>query len=114
MRNIINRFLFQQCITKLDVETFEHGIVLEILYAIGFALIGAIINCVGKLIILSKICCEFLRISFSQLFVFSSHLQPQFYSDAESLVSPQFSFKFLRLVYTCLSYSSVLAWASQF
>lgn len=43
----------QQCVTKLDISTYKHGIVLEILYALGFALIGAVINCVGKLAILS-------------------------------------------------------------
>jgi len=40
------------CITKLELSTYEHSIVLEMLYAIGFAFIGAIINSVEKLTIL--------------------------------------------------------------
>lgn len=42
------------CTTKLEIATFEHSIVLEILYAVGFAFIGIIINRAGKLPILRK------------------------------------------------------------
>lgn len=37
------------------MSTYEHSIVLEILYVIGFALIGAFINAVGKLPILGEL-----------------------------------------------------------
>lgn len=40
------------CTTQLEIATFEHSIVLELLYAIGFALIGLIINRIGKFPIL--------------------------------------------------------------
>lgn len=43
-----------RCVTKLEISTYEHSIVLEMLYVIGFAFIGAIINAVGKLVILCK------------------------------------------------------------
>lgn len=42
----------QRCITELELSTFQHSIVLEIIYAVGFAVIGAIINAIGKLAIL--------------------------------------------------------------
>ncbi|XP_036218388.2 niacin transporter NiaP isoform X1 [Bactrocera oleae] len=41
-----------QCNEKLEISTYEHSLVLEVLYAVGFALIGGIINKVGKCIIL--------------------------------------------------------------
>lgn len=37
---------------KLDFSTFKNSLVLEVLYAVGFSIIGAIINMVGKLPIL--------------------------------------------------------------
>uniref|UniRef100_A0A1B0D3C4 Major facilitator superfamily (MFS) profile domain-containing protein n=1 Tax=Phlebotomus papatasi TaxID=29031 RepID=A0A1B0D3C4_PHLPP len=40
------------CDPKLDISTFEHSLVLEVLYAVGFVLIGVTINAVGKLAIL--------------------------------------------------------------
>lgn len=43
-----------QCNEKLEISTYEHSLVLEVLYAVGFALIGGIINKVGKCIILCK------------------------------------------------------------
>lgn len=43
-----------ECVTQLEMKTFEHSFVLEIFYAGGFALIGLIINKVGKLPILGK------------------------------------------------------------
>lgn len=42
------------CVTKLEISTYEHSMVLEMLYVIGFAFIGAIINAVGKLVILCE------------------------------------------------------------
>ncbi|XP_012158342.1 synaptic vesicle glycoprotein 2B isoform X2 [Ceratitis capitata] len=41
-----------QCIEKLEISTYQHSLVLEVLYAVGFALIGGIINKVGKQVIL--------------------------------------------------------------
>lgn len=43
-----------ECTTQLEIATFEHSIVLELLYAIGFAFIGLIINRIGKFPILCK------------------------------------------------------------
>ncbi|KAJ6640092.1 Synaptic vesicle glycoprotein 2B [Pseudolycoriella hygida] len=40
------------CTTTLDVSTYEHSLVLELLYAVGFALIGLVINRLGKLPVL--------------------------------------------------------------
>lgn len=42
------------CVEKLDISTLEHGLTLEILYPIGYALMGAVINYVGKLTLLGK------------------------------------------------------------
>ena len=41
-----------ECTDSLDLSTYEHTFVLEILYALGFAVIGLIINAVGKLSII--------------------------------------------------------------
>ncbi|XP_055326017.1 synaptic vesicle glycoprotein 2B-like isoform X1 [Sitodiplosis mosellana] len=41
-----------ECITKLELATLEQGIVLEVLFAVGFMVIGLIINKVGKFPIL--------------------------------------------------------------
>lgn len=43
-----------ECITKLELATLEQGIILEFLYAGGFAVIGLLINKVGKFPILCK------------------------------------------------------------
>jgi MFS transporter, VNT family, synaptic vesicle glycoprotein 2 len=44
----------KECVTMLQLSTYEHTFVLEALYALGFAIIGMIINYTGKLpIILS-------------------------------------------------------------
>uniref|UniRef100_A0A7G3AZ92 Putative synaptic vesicle transporter svop n=2 Tax=Lutzomyia longipalpis TaxID=7200 RepID=A0A7G3AZ92_LUTLO len=40
------------CDVKLDISAFEHSLVLEVLYAVGFVVIGITINAVGKLAIL--------------------------------------------------------------
>uniref|UniRef100_A0A182R8G8 Major facilitator superfamily (MFS) profile domain-containing protein n=1 Tax=Anopheles funestus TaxID=62324 RepID=A0A182R8G8_ANOFN len=40
------------CHQKLDISAYEHSFVLETIYALGFAVIGLIINAVGKLPIL--------------------------------------------------------------
>ncbi|XP_059609397.1 uncharacterized protein LOC132256844 [Phlebotomus argentipes] len=40
------------CDVTLDISAFEHSLVLEVLYAVGFVLIGVTINAVGKLAIL--------------------------------------------------------------
>lgn len=41
-----------QCVSKLELSTYEHTFILETLYAMGFAIIGAIINYTGKLMII--------------------------------------------------------------
>lgn len=43
-----------ECTTQLELATYEHSIVLEILYALGFAFIGLIINRIGKFAILCE------------------------------------------------------------
>uniref|UniRef100_A0A182NCP9 Major facilitator superfamily (MFS) profile domain-containing protein n=1 Tax=Anopheles dirus TaxID=7168 RepID=A0A182NCP9_9DIPT len=40
------------CHQKLDISAYEHSFILETIYALGFAVIGLIINAVGKLPIL--------------------------------------------------------------
>lgn len=40
------------CISKLELSTYEHTFILEALYALGFAIIGVIINYTGKLFII--------------------------------------------------------------
>ena len=47
----------EECNEKLEISTYENSLVLEVLYAVGFALIGVIINRVGKQIILCKYKC---------------------------------------------------------
>ncbi|XP_058813431.1 synaptic vesicle glycoprotein 2B-like [Topomyia yanbarensis] len=48
-----------ECNQKLDIMAYEHSFILELLYALGFAVIGLIINAVGKLPILVFVffCC---------------------------------------------------------
>jgi MFS transporter, VNT family, synaptic vesicle glycoprotein 2 len=41
--------LMKVCINKLELSTYEHTFILEALYAVGFAIIGVIINYTGKL-----------------------------------------------------------------
>jgi len=41
-----------ECTSKLELSTYEHTFVLEVIYALGFAVIGAIINHTGKLLII--------------------------------------------------------------
>lgn len=43
------------CVTKLELQTLERGIVLESLYAIGFAVVGVLIDKVGKFPILCEL-----------------------------------------------------------
>ncbi|XP_053686953.1 synaptic vesicle glycoprotein 2B-like [Sabethes cyaneus] len=47
------------CNQKLDIMAYEHSFMLELMYALGFAVIGLIINAVGKLPILVFVflCC---------------------------------------------------------
>lgn len=40
------------CVSKLELSTYEHTFILEALYALGFAIIGVIINYTGKLFII--------------------------------------------------------------
>lgn len=47
-----NTELNNVCVTKLELSTYEHTFVLEALYALGFAIIGIIINYTGKLAII--------------------------------------------------------------
>lgn len=46
-------FFFQVCVTELDISTYEHSIVLEVIYSLGYMVMGLIINVAGKLTILS-------------------------------------------------------------
>ncbi|CAO1413974.1 unnamed protein product [Diamesa serratosioi] len=41
--------IIPECIDKLEFSTYEHSFVLEIVYVIGFAIIGLVINITGKL-----------------------------------------------------------------
>ena len=41
--------LSNKCVNKLDLSTYEHTFILETFYALGFAIIGTIINFTGKL-----------------------------------------------------------------
>uniref|UniRef100_A0A1B0CB10 Major facilitator superfamily (MFS) profile domain-containing protein n=1 Tax=Lutzomyia longipalpis TaxID=7200 RepID=A0A1B0CB10_LUTLO len=43
------------CDMKLDISAFEHTLILEVLYALGFILIGFLINAVGKLAVLVSV-----------------------------------------------------------
>ncbi|XP_055304610.1 synaptic vesicle glycoprotein 2B-like [Sitodiplosis mosellana] len=52
MSAILNEHDNAKCITKLELTTLEQGVVLEVLFASGFAVIGLIINKVGKFPIL--------------------------------------------------------------
>lgn len=49
-RNSLNSTM--ECNENLDISTYEKTFILELLYAIGFAVIGLVINAVGKLPIL--------------------------------------------------------------
>lgn len=51
--------IIPECNQKLDIIAYEHSFILELLYALGFAVIGLIINAVGKLPILVFVfvCC---------------------------------------------------------
>ncbi|KAM7350063.1 synaptic vesicle glycoprotein 2A-like [Cochliomyia hominivorax] len=51
-QNLTSVNVNEECNEKLEISTYKHSLVLEILYAVGFALIGAIINRIGKQIIL--------------------------------------------------------------
>lgn len=42
------------CVTKLELETLEQGIFLEVIYALGFVVISFVINRLGKFVILCK------------------------------------------------------------
>lgn len=44
----------QECHETLEISTYQHSLVLELLYSVGFALIGTIINRISKRIILCK------------------------------------------------------------
>lgn len=52
---LIPRFKLKDCTTKLENETLGQSLMLEILFAFGFAMTGFLINKVGKFPIL----CEF-------------------------------------------------------
>ncbi|XP_031639092.1 synaptic vesicle glycoprotein 2B-like isoform X1 [Contarinia nasturtii] len=67
------------CITKIKLETLENGIILEVFFAIGCAIISLIINKVGKfpiLLIISIVCggcgimCMLTNILFVQTYSF--------------------------------------------
>lgn len=44
----------QECSEKLQISTYKHTLALEVLYVVGFAFIGAVINSISKRIILCK------------------------------------------------------------
>lgn len=43
------------CVEKLELSTLQHGLTLEILYPIAYAVMGAVINYVGKLALLGNV-----------------------------------------------------------
>ncbi|XP_031629334.1 synaptic vesicle glycoprotein 2B-like isoform X2 [Contarinia nasturtii] len=53
--NIRTTEISEVCITKIELETLKNGLTLEILFAVGFAVIGLIIHKVGKFPILFTI-----------------------------------------------------------
>lgn len=54
-------------VIKLELETYQYTFILEIIYAIGFAVIGILVNRLGKLIIIEFIllCCGLCAIAIS-------------------------------------------------
>lgn len=54
-------------VIKLELATYQYTFILEIIYAIGFAIIGVLVNRVGKLIIIEFIllCCGLCGIAIS-------------------------------------------------
>lgn len=46
--------LINSCIEKLDITAYTYSILVEILYAVGFLIMGLIINMVGKLPLISE------------------------------------------------------------
>ncbi|XP_053698215.1 synaptic vesicle glycoprotein 2B-like [Sabethes cyaneus] len=50
--DVMNTTVEHECKQTLDVTTYELSFILEVIYAMGFALIGVIINVVGKLAIM--------------------------------------------------------------
>ncbi|KAG5666788.1 hypothetical protein PVAND_014798 [Polypedilum vanderplanki] len=47
--NLIETIVNKTSVVKLEIETYEYAFLLEIIYAIGFALIGILVNTLGKL-----------------------------------------------------------------
>lgn len=40
---------------KLELDTLEQGVIIEVIYAVGFVVIGFLINRIGKFLILCKL-----------------------------------------------------------
>lgn len=59
----------KDCVTMLQLSTYEHTFVLEALYALGFAIIGMIINYTGKLPIILTVLFTCGSCAFALIFV---------------------------------------------
>lgn len=71
-----------QCLTSLDIATFKIEFILELLYAVGFALIGLVINAVGKLPILVFLLCGCGAFGAATVFIQMPMLSVYFYAVA--------------------------------
>lgn len=65
--------------TKLELETIQQAIILETLYALGFGLIGLLINRVGKFPILCEFFLYFIIFHFNYFFKKQSNLNTNEY-----------------------------------
>lgn len=74
MVNIIQGFFPNQvCVTKLETETLQQSISMEIFFAIGFALVGYLVNSVGKFPVLcKKFIYKFIHLYFKAIGIFDS------------------------------------------
>lgn len=57
------------CVSKLELSAYEHTFILETLYAMGFAIIGVIINYTGKLPIILAVLIGCGSCAFALIFV---------------------------------------------
>lgn len=69
-----------KCLTSLDIATFKIEFILEFLYAVGFAVMGLIINAVGKLPILVFILCGCGAFGAATVFITMPMLSVYFYA----------------------------------
>lgn len=54
LANATTATMMPVCTTQLELSTYEHSIVLELMYAFGFAFIGMVISRIGKRVILCE------------------------------------------------------------